>query len=110
MSVKQAREGYQDRGGDQVEAIERLRQVELFLENPVWKTVRDDLKEVYLRLLLDCPLTDDLMRARLQICLKMIDEVENHITLAHSSAEADVAKLAKSIKRDVRSSRNLFRR
>lgn len=110
MSSKDARAGIKEPSPDAAEALVRLREIELFLENPVWKSVKGELKELYLALLLDCPLHDDLMRQRLQIALKMIDMVENHIALTHSSAEADVAKLQKSVKRDIRTSKNPFRR
>ena len=108
MSTKQAREGFPDVTQDEADAVQRLRETELFLENPVWKTVNEDLRNTYLGLLIECPLKDDLQRVRLQIALQVIDMVENHVTAAHNHARSDVEKLTKAVKRAVRTSKNPF--
>lgn len=99
MKTRNARLGIRPKskaGQEAAEAAqERLSEIRVFQESPVWRDTVKMLRDEYLTLLLRCGPKDDLERFRLQTALNVIDKVEKHIEIAHSGAELDVAKIVR---------------
>ena len=84
---------------------ERENQTKAFLESPVWKTAKTELREGYISALQRCPVGDDMQRYRLVAAINIIDMVETHIKKVHSDAEFNL----KQVQKDFAGKRGLFR-